>query len=109
MFADRVLLRKIGFFGAIALLALAILANVGAFVTHGRAVKHDTAIVMVEKATLSTSPRTPSGTSEIAFELPCGRKVEISDSVRVGENLWLHATTTDGRQAWMNANDAETI
>ena len=109
VFADRVLWRKIGFFGAIVLLATSVLANVGAFVTHGRAVNHDTAIVMVEKATLSTSPRTPSGTAEIAFELPCGRKVEIGDSVRVGENLWLHATTADGRQAWMNARDAETI
>ena len=109
VFADQVLLRKVGFFGAIALLVLTVLANVGAFVTHGRAVNHDTAIIMAEKATLSTSPRTPANTSEIAFELPCGRKVEIGDSVRVGQNLWLQATTSEGRQAWLNANDVETI
>lgn len=108
VFAHRVLLRKVGFFGAIVLLAATILANVGAFVTHHRATRHDTGIVMAQKATLGTSPRTP-GPSEVAFELPQGRKVALGDSVRVGQNLWLRATTPDGRQAWINAADIEII
>ena len=109
VFATSVALRKVGFFGAIALLALTVLANVGAFVTHSRATRHNTAIVLAEKATLGTSPRTPTGTGEIAFELPTGRKVQLGDSVRVGQNLWLRATTPDGRQAWINAQDVEVI
>ncbi|MBQ7691481.1 MAG: tetratricopeptide repeat protein [Muribaculaceae bacterium] len=109
VFSSRVVLRKVGFFGAIALLALTVPANVGAFVTHNRATRHNTAIVMAEKATLGTSPRTPAGTGEIAFELPAGRKVQLGDTVRVGQNLWLRATTPDGRQAWINAQDVEVI
>lgn len=109
VFVEAVLWRKVGFFGGLALLVVTAVANIGAFVTHSRAVNHDTAIVMSQKAVLGTSPRTPSNNSEIAFELQQGRKVQLGDSVRVGQNLWLRATTPDGRQAWVNDNDVERI
>ena len=109
VFANRVMLRKIGFFGAIVLLVFTVLANVGAFVTHRRAVNHNTAIVMADKAVLGTSPRTPANKAEVAFELTQGRKVQLGDSVRVGQNLWRQATTADGHQAWINTQDVEEI
>ena len=109
IFVDAIMLRKIGFFGAILLFVICLIANVCAFVNHGRAINHDTAIVMSQSATLSTSPRAPKDKSEIAFELRQGRKVEIIDSVRVSNNLWLNVETNDNHRAWINSQDIEII
>lgn len=109
IFVDGILLRKIGFFGAILLFVICMIANVCAFVNYGRATNHDTAIVMSASATLSTSPRAPKDKSEIAFELREGRKVEIIDSVRVSNNLWLNVETNDRHRAWIGAQDVEII
>lgn len=109
IFMDSIAMRKIGFFGAIVLFIISLLANVCAFVNHSRAVNHDTAIVMPQAATLSTSPRVPKDKSEIAFELKQGRKVQVIDSVKVNNNLWLNVETTDNRRAWLNAQDVEII
>lgn len=109
IFVDSIMWRKIGFFGAIFLLVVTIVANVCAFVNHGRAVNHDTAIVMSQAAELSTSPRAPKDKSEIAFELKQGRKVQLLDSVRVNNNLWLNVEASDSRRAWINAQDVEII
>lgn len=109
VFMSHVTWRKVGFFGAIVLLLVSILANICAFVNYNRAVNHDTAIVMAQPATLSTAPRTPKDKSEIAFELGLGRKVELIDSVRVKNDLWLNVSTSDNRSAWINASDVEII
>ena len=109
IFMDSIMLRKLGFFGAIVLFVICLIANVCAFVNHGRAVDHETAIVMTESATLSTSPRAPKDKSEIAFELRQGRKVEIIDSVRVNNKLWLNVETSDSHSAWIDAKYIEII
>ena len=109
IFVDSIMLRKIGFFGGIVLLVFSVIANVCAFVNHNRAVDHGTAIVMPQNAALSTSPRAPKDKSEIAFELKQGRKVQLIDSVKVNNQLWLNVETGDSRRAWINAQDVEII
>ena len=109
VFMDEVLWRKVGFFGAIALLLVSVAANVCAFVNHSRAVNHSTAIVMSQQATLSNAPRTPKDKSEIAFELGMGRKVELLDSVLGKNQKWFYVESSNSRRGWINSSDVEII
>ena len=109
LFFDSVVLRKIGFFGGMVLLVLTVLANVAAYYVHGKAIHHDTAIVVVEQATLSTAPRVPKDKSEEAMLLGSGHKVQIVDSVVNGGTKWLDVRTADGHRAWITSKDVEVI
>lgn len=109
VFIDNVTWRKVGFFGAIALLLLAVIANVCAFVNHSRAVNHSTAIVMKPQVTLSNAPRTPKDKTEIAFELGLGRKVELLDSVLGKNQKWFYVESSNSRRGWINSGDVEII
>lgn len=108
MFLDNVLLRKMGFFGGIALLVVCVIANVCAFYVHGKAVDRNTAIIKCQ-VKASTAPRVPKDKSEVAFEIKAGYKVTINDSVTSGDSKWLDVETNDSRRGWINANDIEII
>lgn len=112
VFSTQVKWRKVGFFSAIALLALAALALTCSLYLRNRAVAGNAAIVMPESATLSTAPRTPSQ-SEVAFKLLQGSKVEITDSVTTGAaegaTKWYHVESSTGQVAWINAEEVEKI
>ncbi|MBQ0115442.1 MAG: tetratricopeptide repeat protein [Bacteroidales bacterium] len=107
--AENVTVRKFGFFGGATLLVCCVVANVCAFRMYHKAVGRSAAIVMAEKATLSSSPRQPKDKSEIAFELNQGTKVEITDSVKVQGVMWLNVETADLQHAWINNKDIEII
>ena len=63
IFAEAVILRKIGFFGGGVLLLVSVVSNICAFYTHSIAVNKSYAIVTIPSATLSTSPRVPKDKS----------------------------------------------
>lgn len=114
VFADAVILRKMGFFGGGVLLLVAIVSNICAFYTHSIAVNKSYAIVTIPSATLSTSPRSPKDKSEEAFMLNEGTKVEIVDSVVTaavgGESVkWLDVKADEQHRAWIRASEVEEI
>lgn len=107
LFIDNVTLRKIGFFGGITLFVVSIITLSFSFKAKSTEQKHNTAIIMLPSATLSTSPRTPKDKSEEAILLNEGYKVTIIDSVtnKTGENLekWYDVKTDDTHRAWIKA------
>ncbi len=110
--APSVALRKVGFFGAGATLAVCVVANVCAIYMYGRATSHDCAIVTVPQATLGTAPRQPKG-KEVAFKLKEGYKVQLRDSVSSRNGLvtekWYDVETSDSRRAWVSAKSITII
>lgn len=113
IFAEAVILRKIGFFGGGVLLLVSIVSNICAFYTHSIAVNKSYAIVTIPSATLSTSPRVPKDKSEEAFMLSEGTKVEIVDSVQGAVDgeviMWLDVKADDQHRAWIRSTDVEHI
>ena len=112
VFAVQVRWRKVGFFSAIALLAFSALALTCSLYLRNRAANSHSAIVMTQSASLSNAPRAPQD-NEVAFKLPQGSKVEITDSVTTGaadgSGKWYHVEATNGRTAWINGSDIEII
>lgn len=113
IFAEAVILRKIGFFGGGVLLLVSIVSNICAFYTHSIVVNKSYAIVTIPSATLSTSPRVPKDKSEEAFMLSEGTKVEIVDSVQGAVDgeviMWLDVKADDQHRAWIRSTDVEHI
>lgn len=110
VFMDSVMVRKVGFFGGIAMIVVSVVANVCAFYMYDKAVNRNTAIVMTEgPVQVSTAPRTPKDKSEVAFEIKEGYKVTITDSVKAQGIRWYDIETMDQRRGWINAKDIEII
>ncbi|MDE6715299.1 MAG: tetratricopeptide repeat protein [Muribaculaceae bacterium] len=112
VFADAVLLRKIGFFGGIMLLMLTIAANCFAYKSYKRISEKRYAIITVPSVTLSTSPRVPNKNEE-AFILNEGTKIYILDSVatKSGEtvDVWYDVKADDTHRAWINKSNIDII
>lgn len=109
IFMDIVSWRKLGFFGAILSLLIAVLSMICAWQMHTRSVSHRQAIVMASPASLSTSPRQPKDKTEVAFELAAGFMVTVTDSVTTAGVKWCHVETASGRRAWIKADDVAII
>lgn len=109
--AGKVTLQKVGFFGAIAMAALTLMALACAFYMHSRSTSHDTAIIMTDKAPISKSPR--AGDKDVAFTLPEGAKVHIVDSVLMkgAKGEWYKIETADAKVGWIykHSSDKEII
>ena len=103
LFADRILLRKIGFFGALAFLFVFILANVFAFQQKKRLELRDGAIVTASSVDVKKSP---ADTSDTAFVIHEGTKVIIKDFSIKG---WNEVKIADGRIGWLKSADIEKI
>ena len=108
--ADSVALQKTGFFGAIVLGILALLALASSYYMYHHTTKTIYAIVMTDKAPANKSPR--DGEKE-EFKLPSGTKVEIVDSISNDKNsngaMWYMIETTTNKTGWMKKADLEKI
>ena len=109
LFSDKMLLRKSGFFGGLFVLLLSAFAYMCSRHMHIKVTHSTTAIVMKQPCDLSTAPRQPKDSSEVAFQLPLGCKVEVVDSVRAQQELWLNVEAGNNRQAWVLSNNVEMI
>lgn len=111
-FSSVITLRKVGFFGGLALLAVCVLANVFAVGADNAATSRCYAIVMCDSTQLSTVSRAPLNKDEVAFMLHEGTKLKKTDSIRVdgnARNVWYKVRTADNREAWAKAADVEEI
>lgn len=107
MFARRTALRKAGFFGALALVAVTAVAIVCALKQHARATGHDSAIVLVQEAPFVNAPRDGLDKKDVVFTLDNGDKVEVVDSIsgKVSESkkTWYKVRNVTGREAWCDS------
>lgn len=108
--ATGVALQKTGFFGAIVLGIIALLAMASAIYMYRHTTKAHYAIVMTDKAPANKSPR--DGEKE-EFKLPSGTKVEIIDSISNDKSanaaMWYMIETTSNKTGWMKKADLENI
>ena len=103
LFADRLLLRKIGFFGALIFFLLFLLGNFCAYQQKRNIGNTAAAIVMQPAAHVK---KTPSTNSADAFIIHEGTKVNITDQTIKG---WLGITLADGREGWVQISNVEKI
>ncbi len=113
IFASEVRLRKTGFFGGIAMLAVTAVCIF--FAVRGASLSSDRteAIITSQSTILSTSPRQPRNRSEEAMLLHEGTRVVILDSVKAVADsvpaMWYDVEIDNAHRAWINSADVERV
>ncbi len=103
LFFSSLLWRKIGIYGAIALLALTVVSNLAAAYQRSSIINRDTAIVMQSVVSVKSSP---SESSTNLFVMHSGSKVEILDA---SMKDWVEIQLEEGKKGWVRAKDIEVI
>ncbi len=103
MFVRQLVARKIGFYGAIVMLVVAIIANLAALSQHLSQTHRDTAIILAPAVTVKSSP---SETSPDLFLIHEGSKVEILDA---SMKEWMEVKFEEGKQGWVPVSTLEVI
>ena len=103
LFAPRMILRKVGFYGAAVLLLVFILGNFFAFEQKRQYECSRGAIVTAPSVTVK---KTPSASGSDAFVLHEGTRVDITDT---GIKGWRGIQLADGREGWIPTSKIENI
>ena len=103
VFMSQLTLRKIGIYGAMAMLVIVIIANLAALSQYTDLTHRDTAIIMAPSVTVKSSP---SETSTDLFLIHEGSKVEILDG---SMKEWLEVKFEEGKQGWVPVSTLEII
>ena len=103
LFADRIWLRKVGFFGAAGLLFIFLISNLFAW-QQKRGLDHRTGAVIIRSAVNVKS--TPSKNGTDLFILHEGTRVTITDDTMKG---WKEIRVADGKQGWLETKEIEVI
>lgn len=103
MFVSRLAARKVGFYSAVVLLAVCVIANLAAFSQHYGQTHRDTAIILAPAITVKSSP---SDKSTDLFLIHEGSKVEILDGTMPE---WKEVKFEEGKQGWVPASALEVI
>lgn len=107
--AGSVALQKIGFFGAIVLGILMLMALASSYYMYHHTTRTIYAVVMTDKAPANKSPREGE---KAEFKLSSGTKVEIVDSINNKNSnggVWYNIETTTNKTGWMKKSDLEKI
>lgn len=103
LFSARIWVRKVGFFGGLAFIAVFILANLFAYQQRQELVNRTGAIIISSAVPLKSTP-SKSGTD--LFILHEGTKVEITDGTMRG---WKEIRVADGKEGWIETSKIEII
>lgn len=103
IFANRVLVRKFGFFGAFAFVVIFIMSNIFAHQQKNTLLNRTGAIVVSSAISVKSTP-SKSGTD--LFILHEGTKVEITDSTM---HDWREIKVADGKVGWVETSQLEVI
>lgn len=103
LFASRVWLRKVGFFGGFAMLVLFVLANLFAFQQRHFLENRNGAIVVSPSVAVRSTPS--KGGTEL-FILHEGTRIDITDG---SMKDWKKVKLADGREGWMETLSMEVI
>lgn len=103
LFGNKVLLRKLGFYGAVIFVFLFILSNIFAYEQKCILTRNTGAIVVSPSASLKKTPVANSEYSTIIHE---GTKIEIVDDTMKD---WKLVKLEDGREGWILTSQIERI
>ena len=103
LFAERLILRKIGFFGALAMFAIFILSNVMAVQQKDKLVNRTGAIITAPAVQIKS---TPSKNGTDIFNLHEGTRVDIIDA---SMKNWKEIRIADGKRGWIETSKMEII
>lgn len=103
LFADRIWLRKLGFYGALVLVLLFVLSNVFAYAQKQELVDRRGAIVIESAVTVKS---TPAAQGTDLFILHEGTKVDITDATM---KEWKRIRVADGKEGWVETKQLEII
>ena len=103
LFATRVWLRQVGFFGAILFLALFLVSNLFAYQQKQQNLAQSGAVIVAPSVSVKKTPDT-AGTE--SFLLHEGTRVTITDRSIAN---WIAVRLDDGREGWMLTNSVEEI
>ena len=103
MFLTPLWARKLGVYGAMVLLLVAVLANLAAISQHISQTHRNTAIILAPSVTVKSSP---SEKSTDLFLIHEGSKVEILDGTMKD---WMEVKFEEGKQGWIPVSTAEVI
>ena len=112
IFSGGVMMRKVGFFGAIVLAIVTIYSIFVAADAASRRNSHNEAIVAVPGTLLNSVPRQPKQTDKVV-PLHEGTKIEIIDSVSTPDDpvspRWYKISINGSSAAWVRSTDVERI
>lgn len=103
LFSARIWVRKVGFFGGLAFIAVFILANLFAYQQRQELVNRTGAIIISSAVPVKSTP-SKSGTD--LFILHEGTKVDITDGTMRG---WKEIRVADGKEGWIETSKIEII
>ena len=103
LFASPVALRKVGFFGAMAMLVVFVLANVFAWQQKSELENRRGAIIMQGAVPVKS---TPAADGTDLFILHEGTKVSVTDA---SMREWREIAVPDGKRGWVHASQIELI
>lgn len=103
LFSASIWVRKVGFFGGLAFIAVFILANLFAYQQRQELVNRTGAIIISSAVPVKSTP-SKSGTD--LFILHEGTKVEITDGTMRG---WKEIRVADGKEGWIETSKIEII
>lgn len=103
LFASRLSLRKIGFYGAVLFFLVFVFSNIFAYEQKRILTERSGAIIMSPSAAMRKTPVSNSGYNAIIHE---GTRVEITDDTMKD---WKHVELADGREGWILASQIERI
>ena len=103
LFAEKMRMRKVGFFGSICFLTLFIVATTCAWVQRYQLTHRNTAIIITTSANIKLTPDTHAPN---AFVLHEGTKVVITDN---SLPQWKAIRIADGRTGWIETRHIEII
>ncbi len=101
--AERIWLRKAGFFGGIIFFLFFIAANVFAWQQRDQLANRSGAIVVTSSVSVK---KTPSQTAQDSFVLHEGTRVDVTDQ---SVKDWCQIRLADGREGWMPVSSIEHI
>ncbi len=103
LFAQRIWLRKVGFFGGVLFLVVFLAANVFGF-QQQQSLRHRTGAIIMRSAANVKS--TPSANGTDLFILHEGTRVDIIDDTM---RDWREIRVADGKSGWIEVKDIEVI
>lgn len=113
IFSGSVMLRKVGFFGAMVVLFAVMYSYVTSYSAATARNSRNHGIVVVSGANLNTEPRTPRSGSERVIPIPEGAKLQILDSVATPGDTrtpkWYNVKVNNTTRAWIPCPQVEII
>lgn len=103
LFVDRILMRKVGFFGGVFFLLLFLFANLFAWQQKQELVNRRGAVVT---ATSASVMKTPAANATEQFVIHDGTRVDITDDTM---RDWKGIRLADGKEGWIHVSKIEKI